>query len=89
MLAHVAKAQRLRFLDQHAQNAPSTRQVPDRPMGRLVHAGCQELLELGVLIVEDPERCIARSGQLARRLEHALEHDPLIELGRERTADIE
>ena len=40
-------------------------------------------------LVEDPERRVARAGDLAGGLEHAVEHDGEVELGHQRAADLE
>ena len=57
-------------------------------MGLLVDAGGQELLELGALLVQDPQRGVARAGDLPRRLKHTIENHAEVELGHELTPDI-
>ena len=86
MLAHVGEAQRLRMLDQRTKNTSSARQVPDRPVGRLIDARCQELLKRTVLLVQDPKRGIARPSDLPCGLEDAVQHDALVELCRQGAA---
>jgi hypothetical protein len=56
------------------------RQIPELPARRLVDPDRQELLELLAPRVQDPERRIARPGQLAPGLQHALEHQLEIEV---------
>ena len=57
-----------RVLDQHAEHAAAARQVADRAARLVVDADRQEALELALVLVEDPERRVARAGELARRL---------------------
>jgi hypothetical protein len=80
MLADRGQPQRLRIVDQHAQHATPARQIPDRLLRRLIDAGRQEALELLPTLVEDPQRRIARPGQLARPIEHPVEHQLQIEI---------
>src|SRR5665811_406168 len=89
MASDVAQTQRLRFFDQDAQHAPSAGQVADRAAGRLIDAGGEELGELRAAVVEHPDRCVASAGELTRGLEHAVENRREVELGDERSPDIE
>ncbi len=73
-------------------SAPST----PRPRGRspiarlvsLVEPGGQELREFGALLVEDPERRVARAGDLPGGLQHRPENLAQIELAHELAPDI-
>ena len=56
------------------------RQVPELAARRLVDPDRQELLELLAPRVQDPQRRIARPGQLPPGLEHALEHQLEIQI---------
>ena len=68
------------MLDQHTEHAAPARQITDRHARLLVEARGQELGELGAPIVEDPQRRVARAGELTRRLEHTIQHHPEVEL---------
>ena len=61
----------------------------DQPAGIFVHVRVDELLWLHAPVLEDPELRVARSGDLAGRLEHALEHCVEVELGRQTAAHLE
>ena len=76
VLANIGQAQRLWMLDQRAEHPSSARQIADRPVGLLVDSRGQELLELGALLVQDPQRRVARPGDLPRGLKHTVQHDP-------------
>ena len=89
MAAHVGQAQRLRMIDQHAEDSAPPRQVPDLGAFAIVQPRSEEALQPGVLRVEDAERGVSGAGHLPRRLEHPLEDDPAVELGREGPADCE
>ena len=89
VLPDIRQPQRLRVLDQRAQHAPPAREVADRAARVLVDARRQELFEPAVALVEDPQRRVARPRDLPRRLEHAVKHDALVELGREDAAHVE
>jgi sulfide:quinone oxidoreductase len=67
----------------------ATRQRPDSAALLVVDANCEELLELSLFLVEDPERRIARPGDLAGDLEDAVEHVRKVELSHERAADFQ
>ena len=49
----------------------------------------QEALELLAALVEDAQRGVARAGELAGHLEHAVEHDLEVELGHQGAPDLE
>ena len=89
VLSHFREAQRLLMLDQRAEHATPARQIADRALRVLVEPGGQELLELGALLVQDPERRVARAGDLPRRLQHRVENLAQIELGHELAPDVE
>ncbi len=88
VLANVREPQRVRMLDQRAEHPAPAWQIADRPLGLLLHTGGQELIELGALLVQDPQRRVAGLGELAGRLQHTIEHDAQIELGHELTTDV-
>ncbi len=68
-----------------------------RPRGRSPIVRCvsasiprvMKLLELAALAVEDPQRGIARAGDLARRLEHLIEHGLGVQLRQQRAPDVD
>ena len=49
------------MFDQRPEHAAPPRQIADRARRLLVEPGGQELLELGALLVQDPERRVARA----------------------------
>jgi hypothetical protein len=49
----------------------------------------QKALELGVLLVEDPGGCVASTRELPRSLQDLLQHRVVVELGRQRTANLQ
>ena len=89
MLSHFREAQRLLMLDQRAEHPAPARQIADCALCVLVDPGGQELLELGALFVQDPERRVARAGDLPGGLQHPVENLAQIELGHELTPDVE
>ena len=89
MLTDVLQTQRPWVLDQHAQDSPAAREVADRTVGLLIDAQRQELVELGALVVQDPERGIAGAGDVACGLEHQVEHGALVKLRHQRPADVQ
>jgi hypothetical protein len=56
---------------------------------RLVHADGEKPLELLAPLIEDAERGVAGSGELARRVEHALEHRLEIEIFDQASAEFQ
>src|SRR5579862_3307327 len=89
IVGEVVQAQRTRVADQHAENSPAAREIPDRRMGLGVDAGREEALELLAGPVDDPERGVARPGQLGRGPDKTLEQCLERELGGERKSSIE
>ena len=89
VLADVGQAQRLGMADQLAQDAAAAGKLADRAPRGLVDAGGQEAFELLPVLIEDPDGRVARSGQLAPGLEHALQHRLAVQLGDYRRSDVE
>ncbi len=89
MLADIGQAQRLGVFDQRAEHPPATRQIANRAVGLRVDSNGQELLKLRAIVVEDPDRGVARSGDLPCGLKDTIEHSLLVELGDKRLPDIE
>ena len=89
MLADVGDPQRPRVVDQEAEDPAAAREVADRAVGRLVDAAGEELGELAAVLVEDPERRVARAGQVARGLEDTVEDDVEVELGEQAASDLD
>ena len=81
MAADVLESQRLRVLDQDAEDAATARRVADRGTDLVVDPAGDEALELLTLLVEHPERRVAGTRQLTRDGEHTLQQRLEIELG--------
>ena len=56
-------------------------QVTDPLVGARVDPAREEALELLAAFVQDPQRGVARAGELAGHLEDAIEHDLEVQLG--------
>ena len=89
VFADVAQPQRLRLPDQDAEYASAARQIADRRARLLIDPERQELLERGPLLVEDSERRVACSGDLARRRQNPIEDSLWIEFGNKSAPRIE
>jgi hypothetical protein len=89
VLPDVAQTQRARIADEDAQDAVAPRQVADRAVGRRVDPAREKALELKAALVEDAQRGVARAGQLAGDVEHAVENDLEVQLGHQRAPDFE
>ncbi len=89
MAADVGEADRPRVVDQHAEDAASAWQVPDRPPCVLVDAQRQEALQLTARRVDHPDRRVAGAGELAGDLEDAMQHGIDVELCDEAAADLQ
>ncbi len=72
--ADVAQSQWPWIGDQLAEYPSTAGHRVDLPLRRLIQARGDESLKLAAGAVEDPQRRISGPGQLARRLEDALEH---------------
>jgi hypothetical protein len=83
ILREVVEAQRLRVLDQRAEDAAAARGIADRGLGLRVDAGDDEPLERLPAGVDDAERRITRPRQLGGGLDDLLEDGVERELGRE------
>ena len=77
------------MLDQRTEHPAPAWQVADCALRVLVDPGGQELLELGALLVQDPERRVARAGDLPCCLQHASEDGVEVELGHELASNVE
>ena len=89
VLADGRDAQRPRIVDQHPEDAAPAREVADRAVRLGVDPAGDEALQLAPVTVEDPERGIARAGDLARGLEHLVEHGLEVELRQQAAADVD
>jgi len=89
VLADVRETQRPRTVDEHAEDATPARQVADRAMRLGVHPARDEALELAAIVIKDPECGVARAGDLARRLEHLVEHGFGVHLRQQAPADVD
>ena len=88
MHADVSQPQRLRVLDQHAQNTVPPREVADPRTGGAVDPECKEPLEAVAAVVQDAERGIAGAGEIACGLEDGLEHRLQVEVRHERATHL-
>jgi hypothetical protein len=89
MGADVGEPQRLRVADQDPEEPAPVRQVADRPVGLLVDALRDELLERLAPLVEHADRGVASGGDLLGDVEQAVEEDVRVELGEQRTSDVQ
>ena len=87
--ADVGDAQRLRGVDEHAEDAAPARQVTDRAVRGGVDPAGDEAVELAPVAVEDPERGVARAGDLAGRLEHLVEDGVGLERRQQAPTDLD
>jgi hypothetical protein len=85
ILANVAQTQWVRVGDQESEYAAPARQVADRGPRLLVDPDGQELLELRPFLVENAERGIASSGDLACDRQSSIQDGLRIKLGNERS----
>jgi hypothetical protein len=83
MVADVVQAQRTRVVDEHAEQAATARQVADGAMGVLVDAAGEEACELTAALVEDPERDVARPGEVGGGLQEPVEHGLEVQFGQQ------
>jgi len=74
MRADVGDAQRVRAVDHDPEDAAAAREVADRRVRGAADPARDEALELAAVGVEDPDRGVARAGDLACGLEHLVEH---------------
>ena len=89
MVADPRQPQRLRIADQLAEDAVAARQRADPLAQLVVDPDGEEASQLALVVVEDAERRVPRPGQLARGLDHLLEHGFGIVLGDQPAADLE
>ena len=87
MLGHVRETQRLGVSDQLPQDAVPAREGADRAACLVVESDREEALELGLGLVENAQRRVARRRQFARRLQHLVENRLEVELGDQRASD--
>jgi hypothetical protein len=81
--ADVFEAERLWCGDQEAEHTVTARERADLLAQFVVDTDREELLELDLVLVEDPERGVAGARDLARHLQHAVEDGRQVELGDE------
>ena len=77
----VGETQRLRVLDQDAEDASTAGEVADLVAGLVIDPPRDEPLELLTVLVQHTERGIPGAGQLARDCEHALQQRFEVQLG--------
>jgi hypothetical protein len=80
MLPNVQETQWLGRFDQDAEDPASAWEVSDRAVGGVIDAQGEELLEPGVVVVQDPQGGVARARDLPCGLKHTVQHSPLVEL---------
>jgi hypothetical protein len=86
VVAHPVQPQRPRVVDERAEDPAAARRVADRPVRRRIDPGGEEPLEPAAALVEDAERGVRRTGQLARRPEQLVEDGLEVEVRDERAA---
>ena len=79
----IIDSQRLRLGDQNSENPSAARKIPDCSVRLIVDTQSDEPLQRIPLLVENTDGRVARAGQLAPGLEHALEDHVQLELGHE------
>ena len=89
MLADIRQPQRSRIVDQHAEDASSTRQIPDLALGFRVDAAGHEALEGHPIGGQDADRCVAGAREFARGIENRAQDRLGIEFGDKSTANVE
>ncbi len=77
----IVEAERLRVSDQHTEDASPTRQIADRGMRLGVDSRGHKALEPFPRAIDDPERRVARPGELRGDLDQPLEQCVERELG--------
>src|SRR5687767_13810621 len=87
--ADVLEAQRPRIPDEEPEDPVAARERTDPRALLVVDSNSQELLELPFLLVQDAERGVARTCDLARDLEYPVEHVREVELRDEGAADFD
>jgi len=85
----VGEPQRARLMDELAKQPPPGGRRADPPTRRLVEADGHEALQSRAGGVEDAERCVPRTGERPRRMEHALEHRLEVELRQDRPGHLQ
>ena len=81
--------ERLRVVDQDAENPAAVREVADPLVGLLVDAHGQETLERPTGRIDHAERRVSRPRQLCRGLDDPLQKRVERELGRDRDAGVD
>ena len=89
MLSHVREAKRLGAPDHLPEDAAAARELADSRVRPLVDPEREEALELAPALIEDSQGGVAGLSQLARRVEHRLEHALQIETCDEGTANLD
>ena len=89
MLCDIGEAQWPGVTDQLSEDASPPGKRTDHAAGFVVDAEEHEAFELLLVLVENPESRVARTGELARGLEDAAQHDLHVQLGHERASDLE
>ena len=89
MVADPLEAKRLGISDQLTEDPVTAWQGADARSGRLVDADEQESLELLLFRIEDAQRRIARSGEIACHLEHLPQDGFEVELRNQSAPDLQ
>jgi two-component system response regulator NreC len=89
VVANVVEDQRLGFLDEQAQHARAVGRVADLVPEALVDAAGEELLEFGASAVENAERGVAGTGELAGGVQGVHDHRLRVGLADEAAADLD
>ena len=89
MGADLIQAQRRRVADELPEHAVSARRFADPANGRLVEAAGEEPRQPRLRVVEHADRRVARPRDLACHVEDPAEHRVEIELGDQRSTDVQ
>ena len=89
MLPDPSQPQGSRVADQLAQDAAAVRELADALPRGVVETQREKAVEVAPRLAEHAERRIPRAGQVARRLEHALQHHLEVELGEDAACHVE
>ena len=89
IVAELVEPQRLRVADEHAQDAPSSREVADRGMCLRIDASREEAFQPLARTIDDPERGVLCARELSRGLHELLEERVQRELRAQRDARVD
>lgn len=89
MIADADESQRLRVLDEEAEDPAAPGRVADRALDALADASGEESAERTPIGRQNPQSDVAGAGELLCHLQKAIEHRLHVEFGRQGSSDIE